>query len=83
MLCEITKKEGILMITAIFAELTAIVTGLIAAITQGFEDIVPIFWVSGTGLTVIGSLSLITAGVSIVSMTFGFVIKLIKFRVRG
>lgn len=71
------------MITAIFAELTAIVTGLITAIAQGFEDIIPIFWEAGTGLTVIGSLSLITAGVSIVSMAFGFIVKLIKFRVRG
>lgn len=70
------------MITAIFAELTDIVTGIIGAIAQGFTDIIPIFYDSVTGLTVVGSLVLIAAGISVVSMVFRFITKLFNFKVK-
>lgn len=68
------------MIAAIFTELLAIVTGIIGAIAQGFEDIIPIFW-SGTALTLIGSLILIPAGAGIVALVWAFITKLFKFRI--
>ena len=72
------------MVSAIFSELTNIVTGFVNLLVSLFGSVVDIFWSaptteSGTGsLTMVGILMLIALGTSLVFWAIGFIRRLIR-----
>lgn len=70
------------MISVIFETITTSVTSFASALGSAFTSITSMFLSSGTGgtyeLTVLGTATLITAGVSLVVFAFTFLYKLIR-----
>jgi hypothetical protein len=72
------------MLTAIFTELGTIIAALAGIIVSVFTDVIELFYVSPTGLTVLGSLLLIPVGLSFVMFGFKFIVKLVgSIRAKG
>lgn len=75
------------MITAIFTELSAIVSAFVTMLTSLFGSVVDIFYTPGTSgaagsLTVIGTLALIGLGTGLVIWAFNFVRRLIRVKTK-
>lgn len=72
------------MVSAIFSELTNIVTAFVNLLVSLFDSVVNIFWTaptseSSTGsLTMVGILMLIALGTSLVFWAIGFIRRLIR-----
>lgn len=73
------------MLIEIFDTIAEVVTQFITLLTTGFTEIVKIFYVApvegvGGGLTMVGILSLIVVGISLVWMLFNFIRSAIRLR---
>ena len=75
------------MITAIFSELSSIVSAFVNMLTSLFGSVVDIFYTPGTSggagsLTVVGTLALIGLGTGLVIWAFNFVRRLIRVKTK-
>lgn len=73
------------MVAQIFSVLGDIVTGFSGLVVNMFQAVVNIFYTAGTGsdpgeLTIVGTLSLMALGTSLVIWGIGFIRRLIKVR---
>lgn len=73
------------MVSAIFNEISTIVSSFVTMLTSLFGSVTEIFYTPGTSggagsLTVIGTLSLIGLGTGLVIWAFNFVRRLIRVR---
>lgn len=66
------------MVTAIFAELSAIVTAFLAVLADMFSGVGGLFYDSVDGLTILGTFSLLAVGTGVVWFGFRFIMGLIK-----
>jgi len=67
------------MVAEIIETITAWVTGMISAVVEAIQGVVPIFYnATDSSLTFIGVLALMGLGIGIVSLGIGFVQRLIK-----
>lgn len=68
------------MVQAIFEALTSALQAFISTLNSGIQSITALFWVSGTGLTVLGTLSVIVVAVSLTYYLMRLLFGLIRMR---
>lgn len=68
------------IVTDIFNTIGEVITGFSKVVGNGFTSIVGIFYQTEGGLTVVGTLALITLGVGVVYWAFRLVMRLIRQR---
>lgn len=64
------------IITAITNVFTEIGTWLVSAV----GDLVPMFWVAETGLTLLGTLAVVALGISIIFLLIGLIQNFLHFK---
>lgn len=73
------------MVTAIFEGITSAVSAFIGTLNSGIQAMTAIFWTAGEGgaagsLTVVGTLTVIVVGVSLVYFLLRFIMGLVRLR---
>lgn len=66
------------MVADIFKTIGDVIAGYVDAISDMFTSLIAIFYVDGTGLTLIGTLLLLAVGIGIVVWGFNMVVNLIN-----
>ena len=66
------------MVTDIFGTVGEVITSYLTAISGMFADLISIFYVPDTGLTLMGILLLIGLGIGVVKWGFNLVYRLIR-----
>lgn len=66
------------MVSEIFTTIGEVITSYVGAISNMFSGLIAIFYVEGTGLTLIGTLLLLAVGIGIVVWGFNMVVNLIN-----
>lgn len=66
------------MVADIFKTIGDVIAGYVDAISDMFTSLIAIFYVEGTGLTLIGTLLLLAVGIGIVVWGFNMVVNLIN-----
>lgn len=67
------------IVTDIFETIGAVITSFASVVGNGFTGVISIFY-GESGLTLVGTLSLITLGVAVVYWAFRLVMRLIRQR---
>ena len=71
------------MVTALFTAIGDAAAGVITVLTAAFGGIEPLFYSTADGITILGSLLMISVGIGFVGFAFRFVISILKsFRMR-